>query len=48
MHGLGNRAIADRLGIADKTVANYLAGLRLKLGAATRHDATRILRERGF
>lgn len=48
VHGLGNRAIAGRLGIADKTVANYLAGLRLKLGAATRHDATRILRERGF
>ncbi|MDM4762562.1 response regulator transcription factor [Galbitalea sp. SE-J8] len=45
-HGLGNRAIAARLGISDKTVANYVAALRLKLGAASRHDAARMLRER--
>lgn len=47
VHGLGNRAIAERLGLAEKTVANYVAGLRLKLGATSRHDAARILRERG-
>lgn len=45
IHGLGNRAIGERLGVSDKTVANYVAALRLKLGAASRRDAARILRE---
>jgi DNA-binding NarL/FixJ family response regulator len=42
--GLSNRTIGERLGVSDKTVANYVAGLRLKLGAVDRHDAARIVR----
>lgn len=42
--GLSNRTIGDRLGVSDKTVANYVAGLRAKLGAADRHHAAQIVR----
>lgn len=45
VHGLGNRAIAERLGVSEKTVANYVVTVRLKLGAETRYEAARILRE---
>jgi len=45
VHGLGNRAIAERLGVSEKTVANYVVAVRLKLGAESRYDAARILRE---
>ena len=45
--GLSNRTIGERLGVSDKTVANYVAGLRLKLGAVDRHDAARIVRGDG-
>lgn len=44
-HGLLNRTIAARLGINEKTVANYIVAVRMKLGATDRHDAARILRE---
>lgn len=44
-HGLGNRAIGERLGISEKTVANYVATVRLKLGAESRYAAARMLRE---
>lgn len=43
--GLTNRTIAARLGVADKTVANYVASIRFKLGASSRYEAARLLRE---
>ena len=43
--GLRNRAIAERLGISEKTAANYVASVRLKVGAPTRYEAARLLRE---
>lgn len=43
--GLGNRAIGERLGISEKTAANYVAAVRLKIGATSRFDAARLLRE---
>lgn len=45
VHGLGNRAIGERLGVSEKTVANYVAAVRLKLGAESRYEAARMLRE---
>jgi DNA-binding CsgD family transcriptional regulator len=42
--GLGNRAIAERLGISEHTVKFHLASIYGKLGAATRGEAVR----RGF
>ena len=42
--GLGNRAIAARLGISEHTVKFHLASIYGKLGATTRADAIR----RGF
>ena len=43
--GLRNRAVAERLGISEKTAANYVASVRLKVGAPTRYEAARLLRE---
>lgn len=43
--GLGNAAIAGRLGISEKTAANYVSTILAKLHARTRHDAAEVLRE---
>lgn len=40
-HGLGNREIAERLGISDHTVKFHLSAIFGKLGASTRTDAVR-------
>ncbi|HET8598702.1 MAG TPA: response regulator transcription factor [Segeticoccus sp.] len=42
--GLPNRLIAERLNVSQKTVANYVSAVLLKLGAIDRHDAARIYR----
>ncbi|MFE5670727.1 response regulator [Agromyces sp. NPDC056523] len=42
--GLPNEAIAERLGVSRKTVANYVSNVLLKLGAEDRLDAVRIVR----
>ncbi|MPV88344.1 response regulator [Georgenia ruanii] len=42
--GLPNRLIAERLGVSQKTVANYVSSVLLKLGATDRHEAARIVR----
>ncbi|WP_426519570.1 response regulator transcription factor [Diaminobutyricibacter sp. McL0618] len=42
--GLPNPVIAERLHLSTKTVANYVSIVMLKLGAADRADAARILR----
>lgn len=47
-HGLSNRSIAARLGIADKTVANYVSAVLLKLQVADRYAAGRRVREQGW
>lgn len=46
--GLGNRAIAKQLGIADKTVRNHVSIIFDKLGAGSRSEAIVIARENGF
>jgi len=46
--GLGNRAIAERLGISDHTVKFHLASIYGKLGAATRAEAVRHAFRRGM
>ena len=43
--GLTNPMIAERLSLSTKTVANYVSTLMLKLGAADRVEATRIVRQ---
>ena len=37
--GLTNRQIAERLGLAEKTVKNYVSGLLAKLGMERRTQA---------
>ncbi|MEJ7773136.1 MAG: response regulator transcription factor [Geodermatophilaceae bacterium] len=43
--GLTNPMIAERLCLSTKTVANYVSAVILKLGAADRAEAARIVRE---
>lgn len=42
--GLPNTAIAGRLGISDKTAANYVANVKAKLGVSSRRDVAAALR----
>ncbi|CAN5333677.1 response regulator transcription factor [soil metagenome] len=42
--GLSNPAIAERLGLSVKTVANYVSLVILKLGATTRQEAASLVR----
>jgi len=37
--GLGNRQIADRLGVSDHTIKFHISSILDKLGAATRTEA---------
>jgi DNA-binding NarL/FixJ family response regulator len=46
--GLGNRAIAQRLGISEHTVKFHLASIYGKLGATTRAGAVRRAFRRGL
>jgi len=46
--GLGNRAIASRLGISEHTVKFHLASIYGKLGATSRADAIRRAFRRGL
>jgi DNA-binding NarL/FixJ family response regulator len=46
--GLSNAVIADRLGLAAKTVGNHISTIFLKLGVATRAEAIVIAREAGL
>ena len=46
--GLGNRAIAARLGISEHTVKFHLASIYGKLGASSRADAVRRAFRRGL
>jgi len=46
--GLGNRAIAERLGISDHTVKFHVAAVYGKLGATTRAEAVRRAFRRGL
>ena len=46
--GLGNRAIAARLGISEHTVKFHLASIYGKLGATSRADAVRRAFRRGL
>lgn len=43
--GLTNPMIAQRLCLSTKTVANYVSAVMLKLGAADRDDAARMVRK---
>lgn len=44
MQGLSNAVIAARMGVAPKTVANYVSAVLLKLGATNRREAAVMLR----
>lgn len=44
LKGLPNRAIAERLGLATKTIANIVSTILLKTGAPGRADAAQRLR----
>jgi two-component system response regulator DesR len=46
--GAGGAEIADRLGLSQGTVRNYLSEAISKLGAANRVEAARIAREKGW
>jgi len=44
MRGLGNRQIAERLGLSGKTIANHVSTLLVKCGAVDRVDLGRVAR----
>ena len=44
IRGLGNRQIAERLGLSGKTVANHVSTLLVKCGATDRVELGRIAR----
>jgi DNA-binding NarL/FixJ family response regulator len=46
--GLGNQAIAARLRISAKTVANTVSNILVKLGVADRADAVAVARQQGL
>jgi DNA-binding NarL/FixJ family response regulator len=46
--GLGNQAIARRLRISAKTVANTVSNILVKLGAADRAEAVAVARQQGL
>jgi DNA-binding NarL/FixJ family response regulator len=46
--GLGNQAIAARLRISAKTVANTVSSILVKLGVADRADAVAVARQQGL
>ena len=46
--GLSNSAIAERLGVAPKTVGNHVSAIFLKLGVATRAEAIVTARDAGL
>jgi pimeloyl-ACP methyl ester carboxylesterase/DNA-binding CsgD family transcriptional regulator len=46
--GLGNEAIATRLGMSEKTVRNHVSAILSKLGVASRSQAIVHARENGF
>lgn len=46
--GLSNRAIAERLGLAPKTVGNHVSAIFLKLGVSTRAEAIVLARDAGL
>ena len=47
-HGMRNHAVAQRLGISQKTVANHLSAIFLKLGVEDRAQAIIFAREAGL
>jgi DNA-binding NarL/FixJ family response regulator len=46
--GLGNQAIAARLRINAKTVANTVSNILVKLGLADRAEAVAVARQQGL
>ena len=46
--GLSNGQIGNRLHVSPKTVDHHVSSVLAKLGAASRHEATRIAHERGL
>ena len=46
--GLSNRTIAERLGIAERTVKFHLSGILARLGAGSRSEAVAIARRSGL
>jgi DNA-binding NarL/FixJ family response regulator len=46
--GANNAAIADRLGLAPKTVGNHISAIFLKLGVASRSEAIVIAKDAGL
>lgn len=47
MRGLPNRAIAERLGVSAKTVANYVSIVPTKLRVPDKERAAELARRRG-